>query len=80
MIDKKIKCIEYLLITLLILSIIFINHLKFGNSHHTRSQYEMTKYYINQYRKRKKAKKLANHIYSRILYWQNVHEEWNKNE
>jgi len=51
---------------------LWIGHKVHGNSETTMSAYEVAKYYIKEARKQRKSKKLADHIYERILYWQKV--------
>lgn len=59
-----------LYVILIIIFAVFINHLKFGNSNSTLSQYEMIKNYAHVSAKKKYSNALADYIYGRIEFYQ----------
>lgn len=61
-----------ILLLILLITPIYINHKTYGNSNITISNYEYAEWRIHEYKKRQRAKELADYIYKRILYWQKI--------
>ena len=76
----KKQIIEACIFTGLIIVLIGINHVTFGNSNSTMSLYEGMKKQAVLKKRKIESKKLANYMHKRILYWQRVHEIWQQQE
>ena len=50
----------------------FLNHLKFGNSSSTISHAEFIQYQLREYKKRVMSKELADYMYNRIKFYQEI--------
>ncbi len=59
-----------MLLFIAIISSTFMNHKIYGNSHITRSNYEVIKDFQHDQRKKKSAKVMADYMYERIKVYQ----------
>ena len=65
-----------ILIFLIIFLSFFLNHLTYGNSNSTISNYEMIQYYKQEQIKRKISKALADYMYGRIQFYKEYNNNW----
>ncbi len=67
--NKKQKLMSLLVV---IFMSVFVNHLRYGNSNSTISQYEMIQEYQRKQIKIQSSKNIADHMYNRIKFYQSL--------